>query len=160
MNQSDPFGLDVSVNCRPVDVSDEAAHCAVRVQNDNIDVTVELMPDTTQRGPDAKLGRNQIHWRNGSPAEYRADGWVRVEVPPGMSSEDFDRAVLNSAANAEASYSGRPYSPHGKVNSNSFVKAVINGAGGTVPKSAADGFLFGAPGLCGGGLYTGNKCSP
>ncbi len=160
---SDPFGLmamDTYVNCRPVGgKGDEGAvaHCAVRVVDEDrkIDQTIELLNED---------GTKEIYWSlpgDEKAKKYSSDGWSRVAVPKGMSSREFDDAVLNSALQQTRTQRGQPYLPFGYTNSNRFVSNVITGAGGSVPSRPLAGFfpLIGAPGLCGGfTVLTGPNC--
>jgi len=155
---TDPFGLDPYVNCRPVGGkggSGVVAHCAIRVKDDarKLDVTIELIP---------KGSKKEIYWtgpNSSNTQAYDASKWAKVATPDGMSSQEFDDAVLKAAGVETVKQRGTPYSFGGSSNSNNFVHEVITGAGGTVPATATAGFLLGAPGLCGGsGLSTGSEC--
>jgi RHS repeat-associated protein len=161
INFSDPFGLKSQIACRPVGDDNEGgvdptvAHCAIRVidEDRDIDILIELAPDIR--------GRNVIHTGDSSSDRARAygDKWFDVAVPRGMSSEDFDDAVLGSALAVSSAMMGSGYSPSGSKNSNRFIYNIVTGAGGRVPFRASAGFLF-APGICGGqGPFRGNNCS-
>jgi len=148
------------VNCRPVGGEGKGnyvAHCAVRVVDADrgIDQTIELIP---------KDGQKEIYWSNSSDNKtkaYDANAWVSVGVPQGLSSREFDDAVMLSAGRETRAQRGTDYTVSGTSNSNRFVYNVITGAGGRVPRAAAAGFFYGAPGLCGGKkAATGRNCSP
>jgi hypothetical protein len=72
-------------------------HCAVRVQNDKVDVLIELIPN--------EKNFNEIFWRSAAgegasgagESEYDPAGWSIVSKPSGMSDAQFDNAVLASA---------------------------------------------------------------
>lgn len=159
---SDPFGLkpdDVFVNCRPVGGEGDsgvAGHCAVRVvdEKQGLDVTIELIPN--------REGKDAFSWAPKSSdkvSAYTGD-WTQVDVPEGMTSEQFDNAVLRAAFIEMNARKGSLYLPFGQVNSNNFVFEVISRAGGRVPRSASSGFLF-VPGICGGsGFSRGQSCTP
>lgn len=159
VNMSDPFGLDPYINCRPVGGTGNegaAAHCAVRVVDAErkLDVTIELLDVN---------GKNEVFWRS-APGDmesqgYAADSWVKVATPKGMSTRDFDNAVLNSALSQTVARRGKDYDHRGATNSNRFVFSVIRGAGGSVPGAAGRNFIW-APGLCGGAGYRKGKCAP
>lgn len=164
VNFSDPFGLDAFVNCRSVQGigTKEGGHCALRIvdKERDIDITVELLADDSERGVRAPLGHKSINWVSGRPSDYD-DQWVRLAVPAGRSSHGFDRALLNSALRQQREVEGDTYTPSGTSNSNRFIFDVIRRAGGVGVRSPATRFLFGAPGLCGGNvLMTGDRCSP
>lgn len=161
INRHDPFGLsaeDVKVNCRPVGGEGKegaVAHCAVRVVDESrgIDQTIELAPDAS--------GNKEIYWALGGSDRtnaYDSGTWLDVAVPDGMTSTEFDNAVLLSAFRETVRQRGQNYWPTGNTNSNRFVRQVIINAGGQVPAGAASGFTFGAPGLCGGVVRTGSRC--
>ena len=157
VNNADPFGLkDVYVGCRDVDgTRGTAQHCAVRVVNRDMDLTFELLADNGVGGAQSAGPQQDAD----KLAAYRGS-WARVDVPDGMNSEEFDRAVLHSAIRTSQQESGDRYTPLGHKNSNRFVYNVITGAGGKVPQAArAPGKL--APGLCGGdGIHAGIDCKP
>jgi hypothetical protein len=150
------------VQCRAIDnpFALGYTHCAVRIQNDKLglDVMVEMIPD--------ERNFNRTHWRFGSDAaggvegsRYDPNGWTAIERPAGMSEEEFDRAMLNSAAARDREFSGTRYSNDGSKNSNSFVYRTVKGAGAKPPAKAEKG--TGSPGLCGGsGRGTGTDCTP
>jgi len=152
------------VNCRPVGGEGNegaAGHCAVRVADSQrqIDQTIELIPTSVIRGT------NAVHWSSGSgnarTAKYNAGTWAKVAVPAGMSSVQFDNALLGSALRQTGLNVLQPYGAGGAHNSNHFVYATVTGADGVVPGAPSQGFTLGAPGLCGGGgLSTGDQCSP
>ena len=79
-------------------------------------------------------------------------------VPAGMTTEEFDVAVLHSAMKRSQQVDGSPYFPGGGTNSNNYIYRIITGAGGKVPDAARPrGSL--ATGLCGGtGIYPGTDC--
>jgi uncharacterized protein RhaS with RHS repeats len=156
---SDPYGLspnDTYVGCRPVDGTGGAGlHCAVRVVNEKlgVDVTYELLAD----GP----GRPKRAGQAGASQVERYEGtWEKVGVPAGMTSDEFDLAVLTNAVDISAEQNGRPYFFTGGTNSNRFVYNIITKAGGKVPAAALGHFPGAlAPGLCGGyGLSRGQNC--
>jgi RHS repeat-associated protein len=156
---SDPFGLDPYINCRPVGGEGNGgkfAHCAIRVKDEQLktDVVIELVPNNK--------GKKQVFWLASGSTQaqaYDANTWVKVSTPAGMTTEAFDKAVLNSAYTQTKNQVGRQYWPGGGVNSNHFVYSTITGAGGTMPSPPIAGFSLGAPGLCGGsGLKTGTSC--
>jgi hypothetical protein len=162
VNSVDPTGLDTYVNCRELGGSGSlgvAAHSAVRVLDParGIDQTIELIPITVS-------GRKikEVYWQGPWDAKlnvFDSDNWRRVKPPCGETSEDFDAAVLMSAFNETLKARGQGYSLGGGNNANRFVYDVIAGAGGRVPLDVIGGFLFGAPGLCGGtGIATGGRC--
>ncbi len=156
INFADPFGLkDVFVGCRDVKDMDGFQHCSVRVVNEDMDLTFELLAENG-------IGQPQYAGTQQDPeklAEYRGS-WQRVAVPDGMSSREFDRAVLHSAIRRSQEESGDRYTPLGGKNSNRFVYNVITKAGGRVPAAAMEKGKF-APGICGGrGGAPGTDCSP
>jgi hypothetical protein len=133
------------------------SHCAVRIVNERMDLTFELLGDEG-------IGRPQTAGPQLDPQKIAAykGNWVRVAVPRGMSSEEFDEAVFHSAIRTSQEVAGRAYIPSGGVNSNRFVYRVIKEAGGRVP-SAATRRRPGSPtpGLCGGhGIFRGTDCQP
>jgi hypothetical protein len=139
------------------------SHCAVRVVDSkrDLDVTIELVPEKR----DGK-NMNEPWWHSAKgygPSDaatdkYRSSGWAPVARPDGMSEEDFDNAVLNSAYRQTQAARGKEYSSDGSKNSNHFVYQTITGAGGKVPGAAVQGKT--APGICGGsGLKNGTNCS-
>jgi len=162
VNFADPFGLEpVYVSCRPVGgengedgASGDVGHCAVRVviEGENIDVGFELTPDGLA---------NAVHAFKPGDERFEAYGgeWVQVGVPEGMTSDEFDRAVLGSAIKESTIGKGMPYFFSGNLNSNRFVHEIVTRAGGQVPSAAAAGFKL-APGICGGNfIRRGRGCS-
>jgi hypothetical protein len=105
-------------------------------------------------------GRNQA----GQPASEeeiaKYSSWTLVDVPVGMTSEQFNERVRINARAIGQARDGQPYSPWGGRNSNRYVFDVITSSGGMVPYNALlGGFRF-APGICGGtGLNIGQQCS-
>ena len=165
VNFSDPFGLETYVNCRTVmgrnrEKRGAFGHCAVRIvdKKRKIDMTIELIPKGVPL-------RNNMFWSSGEQSAktqaYDPSKWVQVRTPDGMTKEQFYDAVCNTALIQTGAHWNEPYKARGSRNSNHFVYSIITGAGGEVPRSAADGFWLGAPGLCGGrGFRTGDDCSP
>jgi RHS repeat-associated protein len=160
VNFTDPFGLETYVNCRQVGGTGSrgiVGHCAIRVidKERGIDKTIELIPD--------KKRKNRVHFREADDDAVKAydpDNWVQVAAPEGTSSQAFDDAVLGAARSEKDAREGKTYWPWGHTNSNNFVYSVITQAGGVVPRAPASGFLFKAPGLCGGRWFaTGDRCS-
>ena len=142
------------INCRGVDnTGGRFGHCAVRVINEETgrDITMELIPSTVL-GSGAFGLMNTIHAYGPAGDLFSAYGsnWSRVAVPAGMTSQQFDQAVLSSAQRVTGTMAGRAYTPTGGGNSNRFIYEIITGAGGTIPGGLESGFPFGAPGLCGG----------
>lgn len=164
INNSDPFGLDPFVQCRTIDspFARGYTHCAIRITNKTlgIDAMVEMIPDRNKQ--------NRTHWRFGAEAaggvegsRYDPNGWVKVQRPDGMSEDEFDRAMIQSAsAISQESFNGTRYSNDGGANSNNFVYRTVKRAGSKPPAKAVKG-ANGSPGLCGGkGRDTGTDCTP
>lgn len=161
VNFTDPFGLTPFVQCRELTNPGRIfgyTHCALRVQNDKVDVLIELIPQND---------KNEVFWRSAAgegasgagDSQYDAAGWTPVAKPAGMTDEEFDNAVLNSAYKRTEDVRGKPYSRDGSKNSNNFVYTTLKGAGAKPPAGAAKG--KGSPGLCGGsGTDTGKDCTP
>ena len=162
-NYRDPFGLWPYVQCReltnPIARLSGYTHCALRIQNDQVDVLIELVPI----GKDV----NEIYWRSAAgegasgagESHYDPAGWSQVAAPDGMSEEDFDKAVLASALKMTQQTRGTTYDRDGSLNSNHFVFETLRRAGAKPPKAAVKG--KGSPGLCGGsGTDTGTNCTP
>lgn len=80
--------------------------------------------------------KNYIEVRTNSAADNDQYDWVRVDVPDGMTSEQFDAAVVEAFNAIGAVRRHQPYSWHGSLNSNRFVYDVISEAGGKVPIAA------------------------
>lgn len=156
---TDPFGLSpdtVKVGCRALQgiLGVVGNHCAVRVDTDDGQSQVgELL-----KGDD---GNNNVVVWNGQSSSSANYTWTTVAVPQGMTSAQFDQAVIGSFNQNAQEKHGEKYTSHSKGNSNRFVFDVITNAGGKVPQSAVpkNGLT---PGLCGGGgrFATGNQCSP
>jgi RHS repeat-associated protein len=148
VNFDDPFGLETSVNCRQVGGSGNTgvvAHCAIRVRDSDrgVDVVIELQP--------SEDNKKEINWRflgDKERGRYDARTWTQVSVPKGMSSAEFDRAILNAVLVEHARQQGTKYTPLSHGNSNRFVNNVVTRASGQVPRKPAARFIFGAPGLC------------
>jgi hypothetical protein len=146
VNFSDPFGLATYVNCRPAAIRGQrvVGHCAIRVEfGDGRIGIAELIP---------RRGINRFRFTHRGSREdrrYDAGSWVRVDVPDGMTEDEFDSSVWDCAGEQAAARAGNNYSFLSERNSNSFVRHTIGCAGGTVPEQAADQFTQGAPGLGG-----------
>ena len=152
---TDPFGLKadtVEVACRPVEgLEGVAQHCAVRVHNEKVDKTFELRNVN---------GRNVIGTAPADQVAGYAGSWVVSAVPEGMTSQQYDNAVLSNASTIAVERNGERYSPFGGRNSNRYVYDVITRSGGQVPGEARREGRGVAPGLCGGlGVNTGGNCS-
>ncbi len=163
VSYSDPYGLKpngVFVLCRPVGGEGGegiGGHCAIRVvdKRREIDVTIELL---------------NVNWKNeivsSLPGSRRAEAYLEpinanlVSVPEGMTSEEFDDAVLAASVVEGSKITGDSYLPFGDVNSNRYVYNVIRAAGGKVPRFSSEGFLS-VPGICGGRMLSrGKDCAP
>ena len=94
-------------------------------------------------------GKNYIEVRtNPGASDLGRYELSRVQVPNGMTSEEFDARVVQAFNEVAAERRHKEYSPHGARNSNNFVHEVITRAGGTVPRSANKPPF--TPGICGG----------
>lgn len=146
------------MNCRNVGGSGSSGtvgHCGIRVADSQtgVDMTMQEIPDDNDRV--------QIHVTGPDDPKTKAftGPWVPVTPPSGMTTQQFDQAVVKAAIVETRDITGSLYLPHGEFNSNAFVFNVITKAGGKVPAAAAKGFTF-VPGICGGrGLSRGNQCS-
>jgi len=132
----DPFGLDVTMTCRPVAAFGAAGmsspvHCAVFVWH---------YDECGRKVIDAQYsvaGGGTSPTRDPSDPTYAADrrafgsGGANypIPAPSGMSQSDFDRAVMNSGNN----YSQGTYFPVPGPNSNTAANNIITNAGGTAP---------------------------
>jgi len=91
--------------------------------------TPVLHNETTKKGL-KELEKAEKYFKEGS-----LDGGLRyegkIEIPEGMTEEEFDQAVLDMADNYPVE--DRPYDSTGGPNSNTFVDDVIEGAGGKMP---------------------------
>ncbi|MGH2607714.1 MAG: hypothetical protein ACRDHF_01380 [Tepidiformaceae bacterium] len=105
-------------------------------------------------------GKNNVAAWNGHTPDAEKYDWTTVPMPEGMTSPQFDQAVIQSFNQESQQRQGKEYTSHSQGNFNRFVFDVINKAGGGVPQSAVpkNGLT---PGLCGGGgrYETGNQCS-
>ncbi|MCP4494355.1 MAG: RHS repeat-associated core domain-containing protein, partial [Gammaproteobacteria bacterium] len=134
----DPFGLEVTMNCRPLSGLEftGAKHCSVIVwhwgddgcgnRKKVIDAQYSLSfgntspantaPDTFQDDTDAFNSGNGNH---------------EIPVPSGMTQDEFDQSVQNSGN----SYTQGAYDPTGTFgpNSNTAADNIIENGGGTVP---------------------------
>ena len=132
----DPFGLDVTMTCRPVAAfgavgMSSPVHCAVIVWH--YDECGRKVIDAQYTVP----GAGTSPTRKPTDPTYAADrrafgsgpGNYPIPAPPGMSQGDWDRAVMNSGNN----YSQGPYFPVPGPNSNTAAGNIITNAGGTVP---------------------------
>ncbi|MBK8005040.1 MAG: hypothetical protein IPK12_14235 [Gemmatimonadetes bacterium] len=106
---SDPFGLKsdtVEVACRPVEGLEGAAqHCAVRVHNDKLDKTFELLNVG---------GRNAIGSAPADQVARYSGRWVVSTVPLGMTSQQYDNAVLSNASTIAVERNGIAIALSGK----------------------------------------------
>lgn len=129
-------------------------HCGIRVRDSRtgVDATIQEIPDSH--------GKVQISVTGPTDPKTKAftGSWVPVATPTGMTTQQFDAAVIKSAVVETRDVQGSVYEPEGQFNSNQFVFNVITQAGGHVPAAASAGFTF-APGICGGsGLSRGAGC--
>jgi RHS repeat-associated protein len=164
LTYSDPFGQTPYVQCRELTNfvlrMFGYTHCAIRVvEPGKFDVLIELIPDSHSQ--------DQVYWRSADgegasgtkDSHYDPAGWSEVARPEGESEEQFDRAVLNSAAVQTAAVEGTNYSFDGSTNSNHLDYETLKRARAKPPKKAVKG--KGSPGLCGGsGRSTGTDCKP
>ena len=145
------------MNCRPVGgEGDEgtAGHCAIRVTTDSLDQTCELIPDGSLSVQFSCSGADDEKTKKYTGA------WVQVKPPKGVSSQEFDKKVLQSMVVIAQDLKNSPYLPTGTWNSNHWVYSVITRAGGQVPSGVGAGFTL-VPGICGGGgLTRGSNCAP
>lgn len=121
----------------------------------NVDYTYEIFSEHGNGAP------KYMEKTPGTPAGFEENGWVQVDIPEGMSSDEFDFAVLENAEQIGARENGRTYSMWGYNNSNRYVYDVVTSSGGKVPIEVLIS-VRGAyvPGICGGlVLGTGGNCA-
>jgi hypothetical protein len=157
VNFRDPFGLkaeDVGIGCRNLEdkyLGRGGQHCAIRITTDEgAEYIFELL-----RSDDVKNISGSPSLSN-QGAKYTR--WTQVDVPEGMSSSEFDAAVLGKARTIGIARNGLDYHWGGGRNSNRYVYDVITGSGGMIPRAAIDAWRK-APGLCGGiAIFNGAGC--
>ena len=145
---ADPVGLDVTVQCRPIDDPRVRwlgiVHCADFVWHWEIDkcgnrrkvvdgqysVAGGQTPQTDPTLPTYSADRRAFSNPGTDIQQYP------VPPPPGMSQQDWDNAVMNAG---EHYRSAEPYDAVWGPNSNTAAHDIVRNAGGTPPD------VFGAP---------------
>jgi hypothetical protein len=123
---------EVGLACRTVFDSPSAAHCGLFIFDRNADGSLGTIRHQFSLGG----GETEFNTAAGA-GTFAADldtfrsgkGYYKVDVPDGMTPEQFEAKV----AAAAAGYSARTYDPIFGPNSNSAVGFAILNAGGTLP---------------------------
>ena len=139
LRNMDPFGLEVTMTCRPVAAAAKArmsspVHCAVIVWHYDecgrkvIDAQYSLpgggtSPTGDPNDPTYSADKTAFENPGGTNTNYP------IPAPPGKSQSDFDQAVINSGN----IYTQGPYWPLTGPNSNTAASNIISNAGGTPP---------------------------